>query len=202
MKKITMALLALLLVLAIGQSAFAKGSINLGVGYNKMLDSGAPSGVSIKLDGYYYFTDNFSLAAGFGVNLYFIPDGVGQVYSIELFSRYDLLKTSVTTIGLQFGLIDRIIIPGLNILYVGPGAYAKFRVGSKTNIYADIKLPIGGAIAFVEVPQFVSFYVYNITLGATYEITSNINVGVEANVNNVNIGIPDFSIRAKLGYNF
>lgn len=203
MKKATMVFLALMLVLSIGQATFAKGSINLGLSFDKILDSDGPYGMSIKLDGNYYFTQNFSLAADFNVDLFFDEGDLLDTYNISLFARYDLLKTSASTIGLQFGLTDNIIreFEDQNVLMFGPGAYANFRIGSKTSIYADVKLPIG---AFVIQSGFVPIYFFNLSLGATYEVTSKINIGIEANVNNywLNPLFPDFSIGVKLGYNF
>lgn len=203
MRKVTIVFLSMLLVLIIGQAAFAKGSIGLTAGYGKGFDGAFPGGLMLKLSGDCYFTNNFSLAAVVSADLFF----VGKVYlfdiDVSLFARYDLLKTNVSTVGLQFGAMSLFTIgSGDVLLYAGPGIYANFNVAPKFSIYADAKLPVGVIAIGGSGLDFVPLYIYNLTLGAGYLVTPSVNLGVELNFNNNFILLNRFSVGAKLSYVF
>lgn len=227
MKKVTVVLLSMLLVLAMGQAVFAKGSVGLTAGYSGTVSggSGFASGLNVGISGDYYLINRLSLAGGASLGVAFIKNSTTSTTALSLnanlFVKYDIVQISILSgllkLGAQAGVIyDRVLTGPFafqrNALFLALGVYADAYVTSKINIYADLKFPLGlfDFVAGDSHGAFFEKFFYNVKIGATYAVSPKINVGIECGISNTNIisalmksdSIYKFSVGAKVGYIF
>jgi len=202
MKK-TLFLLSIILILAIGQPAFAKGNVALMIGYDTANTTVPISGVVIGLSADIYASDNFSLSGALTASALF---STNSSYTTKLSAKYDLLKKPNLVIGLKAGVISSITFHR-NILFLGPGIYATLSITPDIDIYADILLPLGPLDTY-NMNLDLDFYNYDVTIGALYSLSSRFSLGLEFVISNCNSIIPtgwrqtDFSFGAKVKYSF
>ena len=172
MKKITMVVLAMLLVASIGQVASAKGSVGAFAGYSL-----SANGFSVALNGEYEFVNWFSLAAEaeatIGKNV--DTDKIEAIYLFDLEGKFTFLSTGKFNLGAKvFATAD---IGILNLMYVGPGIYANVTLFEKLKLELDYGCGLlgvdlaTGASAFVLIPYFAD-------LGVSYALSDNISLGI------------------------
>ena len=211
MKKCTVILAALLLVFSIGQATFAKGSLSLNAGYGffpkDTYYAEAVAGINLNLSANYYLTNEFSLAGE--VSALLIKDVLPSFMHIELFAKYDLLKSNTFTIGAQVGMRETLnLSSGIDqyIVLFGLGVYGNYKVIPALNIFADFKVfPLNNSAT---VTYFL--FTYSANLGVAYAISDSIDLGIEAKISNSKISlwgpvddVPfDFNVGIKASYNF
>ena len=201
MKKLSIIILSLLLVLIVGQAAFAKNSISLNAGYAAEIYVGSTrlnSGINLGLSGNYYFTNNFSLSGGASASIFWYEGYTAVDLGINLFAKYDILKASLSNnifnLGAQAGIVYATAFTNAtsaslpNILFLAAGVYVDAYVTPKLNVFFDSKFPLG--FFFFESGASDSFFFkkffYDLKVGATYSVSPKINVGLEFGISNTN----------------
>lgn len=246
MKKTFVMILSLLLVLLVGQAAFAK-SISLLVGYDNtsrdyIHNISGPYGddltksLMIGLSGEYELMDKLALSASatmitgkyvFNENN---TNGTAKLFqlSIMLYAKYDLFKQNNTSFGLQAGIIGTsqnrkyatYTVQG-GALSIGAGLYANIGITPKFNLYADAKFPLYTISKDITTEYtdyedrigLAKMFLYDVTVGISYDITSSISLGIEGAINNFSylklstFNLPldkfsNFSVGVKLTYKF
>ena len=191
-KKVLVMLLSALVVLSIGQAAFASSNVGLTAGY------GFGGAFAVEVYGEYQFSDLFSLYGGArsyivsgGTAIYASLAGKFNIYGNNTFNVGAFLD--VSTIGVIGG--GNVLFPGL---FVGPGVYADVNIFEKINLYAKINfmmllIPLmpGGSFDF-------GFNISHIAVGASYQITENISVGIKGATEL----LQTFTIGANVEYKF
>ena len=209
MKKLTMAIVAIALVLCMAQAVMAKGEVGLKLGYDFKTRYYDESGEAydktnsflIGLSGNYYVYDGFSLAAKASLALgkyEFFGQGEGLADStqvnVHLFARYNVLELDAFSLGVQVGGIYEYYSKAYlsvdvewshNLFFIAPGLYLNYDISQKINVYGDFKFPVYYNISgdFSNAGFFKVLF-YDITVGGAYKITPNIYLGLEAVVSN------------------
>ena len=181
------------------------------------------NGFLIGLSADYYFNSNISAAikanASFGTLAfgngntpaeykYFTLDG-------QLFAKYDAFSTSMFTIAPQLGVIyeysslklEHALLPNtfsernMNSLFIAAGVFVNANISPKLDVYLDTKFPV---FYFVSdnldstsdsKNGFFEYFFYDLTIGGTYAIASNIGIGLEVTASNSN----SLSLASKAG---
>ena len=213
MKKLTMALVAIALVLCMGQVVMAKVDITAGVkaGYEHRLYGDGDiktheiSAVSLGLSGNVYLINRLSLALEgdvlFGKWIYSshpTDSSMKSWVNIGLYARYDVLVGDKYKLGVQAGAsydVLNLTVNGLRYynytaVFIVPGLFGAVELLPKLKLSADVKIPIGtwyeGSYSPGKKSFFFKFFLYDTKLALTYEVMPNINVGVEAQISNMN----------------
>ena len=172
MKKITIVVLAMLLVASIGQAASAKGSVGAFAGYSVFTN-----GFSVALNGEYEFVNWFSLAAEAEATIGKVGSGgeIEAFYLFDLEGKFTFLSTGKFNLGAKiFVSAD---IGGVNMMFVGPGIYANVTLFEKLKLELDYGCSLlgvnlaAGNVAFAPVPYFAD-------LGISYALSDNISLGI------------------------
>ena len=193
----------------------------------------------------YYISNAFSISATLDLS-FFSGKGIELIFDIansqypidstyynskyfqgdlDLFARYDLLNFGIGQAGVQVGFMESVAVINsgfvCNAFFIGLGLYGNVRFANNFNFYIDSKFPIGFFLkygnGFDEEDGFFKGFFIDVTLGLSYDITSNINIGITANWDTSNVdgaihqilysdGFPSelsvFRIGAKIGYTF
>jgi len=172
MKKITIVVLAMLLVASIGQAASAKGSVGAFAGYSIFTN-----GFSVALNGEYEFVNWFSLAAEAEATIGKYGSGgkIGAYYLFDLEGKFTFLNIGKFNLGAKiFATAD---IGVFNLMFVGPGIYANVTLFEKLKLELEYGCSLlgvnlaAGNVVFVPEPYFAD-------LGISYELSDNINLGI------------------------
>lgn len=220
MKKATIILLSMLLVLAIGQSVSAKANVNLAVGYSGFSDF---EGFSIDISGGYAFNNWLSLE---GDILFAYGQDEESNFNLKIFAldadvlvKFTLYKYGYLTFGLEAGfknafakydyvaseLVEDILVPKLkesskNSFGIGPGFFFNLYFAPKTNLYLNAFFPL----LLVETENGKTDFDFGVDfdykLGVKYEINSSFDVGIE--IFGMNGAKHILGAGAKVGYKF
>ena len=262
MKKLTIVIMTMLLVLAMGQAAMAKvdATVGLTLGYdtrNYRYDSTsvndyyrtyALSAFAIGISGNIYVMDRLSLALDgsmlFGVwndfASYSPPSSNFKfsAFNLQAFARYDVLTGEKYKLGVKVGAIYDYLdlknsswdVEKYSAFFIAPGIYGEYEVLSRLKLSADVKIPVYGLFVgtrlsngntFLEGSYFLKLFLYDVKVALSYEITPQINIGIEGKINNVNVfrlrwhfaaeneyviytytSKPAFNLGLKVGYKF
>ena len=182
MKKITMVVLAMLLVASIGQAASAKGSVGAFAGYHV-----TRSGFSVALNGEYEFVNWFSLAAEAEVTIG--KDGIGDLftgYSFDLEGKFTFLNIGKFNLGAKvFATADLVVH---DMLFVGPGIYANVTLFEKLKVELDYGCSllgvdfVTGAAGFLLLPYYAD-------LRVSYALSDNISLGIRGKMRTLVIDV-------------
>ena len=191
-KKLLVALMTVLVVLSIGQAALASSNVGLTAGY------GFGGAFAVEAYGEYQFSDLFSLYGGARSN--FVSGG-GLVYA-DVAAKFNIYGNNTFNVGAfldvsTMGIIARgnVLFPGI---FVGPGVYADVNIFEKINLYAKINFAIFH-IPLISGTLFgFGFQLMHIAVGASYQITDNISVGIKGSTELLQM----FSIGANVEYRF
>ena len=187
MKKITIILLAMLLVASIGQAASAKGSVGAFAGYNYFRE-----GLSAVVNGEYEFVNWFSLVgeAGFNFINIFNKDESNRVeYSISLTGKFNFLSIEKFNLGAELfvGLVN---ISDLEVIVV-PGIYANIVVFEKLKLALELGAAVYSSDAgFGFMPKIAFFE-------ASYMLSDSISIGI-----GIGVKIPFGGIGMSVDYKF
>ena len=261
MKKITIVIMTMLLVLAMGQAAMAKvdATVGLTLGYDTReyrYDTSSnnyrthtPSALAIGISGNIYVMDRLSFALDgsmlFGVWNDFASSSSTLsnfkfgAFNVQTFARYDVLAGEKYKLGVQVGAIfdylDLKYASSFNpeknaAFFIAPGIYGEYEVLSRLKLSVDAKIPVYGMFERINISNgnivdegsyFLKLFLYDAKIGVSYEITPQINIGVEGKISNVNAyrlrwhfatenihttnnytSKPAFNIGLKVGYKF
>ena len=191
-KKLLVTLMTVLVVLSIGQAALASSNVGLTAGY------GFGGAFAVEAYGEYQFSDLFSL---YGGAKSYIVSGGGLVYA-DVAAKFNIYGNNTFNVGALLDVSIMGIIAGGNVffpgIFVGPGVYADVNIFEKINLYAKINcivvlIPLmsGGSFDF-------GFDISHIAVGASYQITDNISVGIKGSTELLQM----FSIGANVEYRF
>ena len=186
------------------------------------------NGFNLGLFGEYYVSNNFSLAGKFNVS-FFSGEMIGSIWyqgnhlfdvtpinnkyiqiDFNLFGKYNVFEFNTFNGGIQAGLMDSFVKwnsnETANVFMLALGAYTNLKITNKLNIYTDFKFPLAFFVKYGEGYDdkggFLKEFLYDISLGLRYDITSNINIGLKFNINNANLdGVISGIDGKKEGYN-
>ena len=169
MKKITIILLAMLLVASIGQAASAKASVGAFVGY----DVGA-KGFSVALNGEYEFVNWFSLAGEAEAIIVKDSGSIEAIYVLDLEGKFTFLSIGKFNLGAKLFVTGILNYMG-GIVYVGPAIYANVTLFEKLKVELDY-----GCILLAMDLNTVGFYPlpYYADLGISFALSDNISLGI------------------------
>lgn len=218
MKKITVILLSMLLVLVVGQAAFANTKVGLAAGYCTF---DYFDGVFVDLSGTYRFNNWFSLAgdafAAFGK---YTDDELLKGFTVDghIFAKFDLYSYGYFSIGAQVGVKNNFyrgedtiwsssegkdikVTDSINKLSAGVGVFIDLYVAPKAKISFDLLVPVFYVVTIEGITETM-FGVAGVDFkfGVNYEITPKFDVGVELGIKAADLFV--FSIGAKVGYSF
>ena len=187
MKKITIILLAMLLVASIGQVASAGASVGAFAGYNI-----AGKAFSVGLNGEYEFVNWFSLAgeAEVVIGKFGSGDEIGAVYLFDLEGKFTFLKIGKFNLGTKI-FATAFVTPGYSsLLFVGPGIYVNATFFEKLKVELEYGCSLlavnfaAGNVVFGPIPYFVD-------LGISYALSNNISLGIKGKmrISNVDLGL-------------
>ena len=207
MKRLTMAILATLLVLSIGQAVMAEDfnpTIGLKLGYihdKADFDGQIFTSNQFKLGllGQFDFSERIGLFAQIGMDLGKITNMLEDetVSKFDLIAnisvKYNVFLNDTFTVAVQAGVSGSYHSDGFdnkdNLLFIVPGLYADVNLGPKFNLYTNIKFPIFyyGHIDWVDIESSMGFFkvfLYDVLLGVSYEISPNISLSIEGAMDN------------------
>ena len=172
MKKATVILLTMLLVLILGQAALAQASVGVRWAYDfKTRDYSEPGYTGdggydvsesflISLSGKYAFTNNIAIAAKFdySIGTYYYDDWNGDIETImpmhmnaHLFGKYTIFGNDIFSVGAELGGIYDYDYKYFNYdefsytrhaLFGAIGVFGNVSVSPLIDIYADVKVPV------------------------------------------------------------
>ena len=224
MKKLVLVSIVVLLVLSIGQSIYASGSISVGAGYlgfTKSSTSMGEKGFKTNLALKYEFGNHFSISGGAAFS--FVADAYESSYFIfnpGIYGRYDFFASKSLNIGIQLGasynftnikdesdyiwFIARTITADL-------GAFVEYYATPELKLYMDVRIPALLAVWNVSGnyfrTEFFDRFLFNIMVGCEVYITPNVFFGVEHALENGiyllgDIPGPQYTFGLKLGCKF
>lgn len=227
MKKITVIILSMLLVLVVGQTAFSKSYIQLEGSYygtitSNNLSTYPPKLFTLGLSGKYDFTDKVSLVGTFSFHSVSeaLSSSVGPVYEVDLYTRFNIFNRKNINVGLNVGLMYQGYLSHpqasqerwYNDIFLIVGAYGEVYLSPKIKAYGEISMPIINASLYTISTYSTSRYwvirflssnssYFTGKLGIQYEITPRIFLGLEYYVfRNFPTNSNRFNIN--LGYSF
>jgi hypothetical protein len=178
-KKLLVMLLSALVVLSIGQAAFAGSKAGLSVGY--VFGSGVDL-IGFEVFGEYQFSKLFSL--GGDMNMVFI--GTSIVGSANLMGKFNIYGNSLFNVGALVNVTGNYDTWGAGgafrfaELHLGPGIYGEVNLFGKLNISAAAKFTMLFVnFDSVTVDTNFVFRPTSIHLAVSYGITDNIALGVK-----------------------
>lgn len=222
MKKFTTVLLAMLLVLVVGQAAFANFDISANVGYAMGIGAKKFNAVGFGVNGGYYFTDKIGIGVGVdGIIELGETDAFGNMFNISAVVKYNAFAFDAVDLGFQAGIVDSIAKDKPNMLAVVVGAFVNADIANKVNLTADVKIPVYTMYKEVygDTPAdndagFFKAFLYDAKIGVTYDVTPDISVGGQIGIGNINFSSVDsfkgdtnnnfstLTIGVKAGYTF
>ena len=229
MKKLTMALVAIALVLCMAQVAMAKVDITAGIkaGYEHYMTNYDEGGIiyqanlfGLKVNGQFDFTNKLGVLAQIGIGLGKLKeseagnDMTANVLKLNFstFVKYGIFANNLIDVAVQVGLSGvyaKDDIWGGNeikILFVTPGICVNVNINSKLKVYTDIKIPVfyvGSSTwaDFEEDQGFFKHFLYDVTLGLSYAISPVFSIGVEATTDNTYTDIVSGMVQSKANNN-
>ena len=207
MKKITIGLMATMLVLCIAQGAMAKIDATVGLtlgyenrGYLQETKAGAIvrkydiSAFLLGLSGKIYFLDRFSAAVDGSVLIgkwdvegIIVEATLKSWFNIGLYARYDVLVGEKYKLGVQAGAsYDMLNLGWDNSIYsytsvfMSPGIFGEIELLPKLKLAADVKLPIGAWFSTTEDKNANGSYFFKLFL---YEAKLALVYEVMPNIN-------------------
>ena len=226
MKKLTMAIVVIALVLCMAQAVMAKVDITLGVkaGYEHYMSSYDSSYgkllfwvnlFGLKINGQFDFTNKLGVLAQIGIGLgthRYEPLTIEAVLNLEasIFAKYSIFANNVITIAVQGGLkgayytYDNLDHDEIKILFITPGIYVNANINLKLRIYTDIKIPVfyvghSTWAEFEEDQGFFKYFLYDVALGVSYDISPAFSIGIEATSDNTIPEIVSGMVQSKAG---
>ena len=189
MKKITVIVLAMLLVASIGQVASAKTSVGAFAGYNI-----TGKGFSVGLNGEYEFVNWFSLAGEAEAIIMKKSGSIKAVYVLDLEGKFTFLSIGKFNLGAKL-FANVILSTGDGMGIVGPGIHADITVFDKLKVELDYGIGLFltnfvNTAAFVTIPYFAD-------LRISYALSDNISLGIRGKWR---VEVLDFGL--SFGYSF
>ena len=210
MKKITIGFVAMMLVLCLAQGAMAKINATAGISIGREsrfydIDDGDRtheiSGFTIELFGDIYLANRISVGLGASTLIGSwkdsqLPNPTNPIlensYRVDLYGKYDLIVGYNYKVGAQVGVsYDRMKtrMNTYNSVFIAPGVFGSIELLPKLNLSADIKIPLGVWYTLKGNPTdayFFKLFLIDAKIDLTYEVMTNVNVGIEAKIGNVN----------------
>ena len=195
-KKLVVILLSALVVLSIGQAAFASSNVGLSAGY---VGATGTKFFGAEVFGEYQFSNLFSL--GGDLNMGFLGGGSIRGYA-NLMGKFNIFGTNLFNVGALLNVATAYeIYNGVNFsqIHVGPGIYGEVNLFDKLSISATAKF----TMLYVELATGATttnftFKPTSIHLSVSYGITDNIAIGVKGMYEFGNV----YSVGLTAQYNF
>jgi hypothetical protein len=199
-KKVLVMLLSALVVLSIGQAAFAGSKAGLTAGY-VYVDEFKINGFGFEVFGEYQFSKLFSL--GGDVSMAFL-DGLIEG-NASLMGKFNVYSNDLFNVGALLNVSTKYYVYsalGFNELLVGPGIYGEVNLIDKLTISAAAKFTLLVIELYGSNDASFVFRPTSIQLGVSYGITDNIAIGVKGIYERAYGDLNVFSVGVTAEYKF
>ena len=224
MKKLALVSIVVLLVLSIGQSIYASGSISVGAGYLGFTESSFnknEKGFKTNLALKYEFSNHFSILGG--ASLSFVTDEDDYSYFIVnpgIYGRYDFFASKSLNAGIQLGASYNFtnakddlgdIYSTDHTITADLGAFVEYYATPELKLYVDVRVPAflvnWNSVTTASGTEFFDRFLFNIMVGCEVYITPNVFFGVEHALESEiykmdDITGPQYTFGLKLGCKF